>query len=128
MTFNKMFKIDDKPKQSNLYGLRDLNPICNRLSVMSVHRYDGKREFVSTYENSDDATIAFEILAERMMKDDDTFFATITLMNLDEMYINTIVGKKRYDIREEGAEEIKNDCSFDSDISKDEYSKVKEVA
>ena len=66
---------------------------------MSVHRYDGKKDFVSTYETSDDATIAFEILAERMMKDDDTFFATITLMNFDEMYINTIVGKKRYDIR-----------------------------
>ena len=40
MTFNKMFNIDDKPKQSNLYGLRDLNPIF-KWTILIVRSFTG---------------------------------------------------------------------------------------
>ena len=89
---------------NNAYYIEDLSPSTNqvRFNSISVLEHELKERRVP-FEDEEDASYAFQIISERMMRDNLTLFGNVFLLSPNGVEcVSVIVNDKGYTIDEKG--------------------------
>ena len=107
------------PNHSNSYYLEDLHPSTHQVRFSSISK--DEHELIERrvpFSDEDDACYAFQIISERMMRDDTTLFGSVFLLSPNGVEsVTVVVNNKAYTIDEQGSisnfkvEEVNDDYS-----------------
>jgi|TARA_B110000503_G_C7151763_1_gene415532 hypothetical protein len=104
-------KKEFNPNHINAYHLEDLSPSTNqvRFSSISVLEHELKERKVP-FRDEEDACYAFQIISERMMRDNLTLFGNVFLLSENGVKcVSVIVNDKGYTIDEKGKISVMKD-------------------
>ena len=107
------------PNHNNAYYLEDLSPSTNQVRFNSISVLEHElNEYRVPFEYEEDASYAFQIISERMMRDNLTLFGNVFLLSPKHgvELVSVIVKDKGYLIDEKGnISAIKDESRYDDE-------------